>query len=119
MLADIREGRGGVRHTICRVTVGFIEWSFDGEVVEWRGPAPFFYVAMPADDAEDLKDAGRSLIYWGQMPVTVTIGATTFTTALFPKDGTYMVPLKVVVRRAEQLELGDRVNVSVRVALGE
>jgi len=96
-----------------------MEWEFAGRVVEWRGPSPYFYVPMPPDDAEELKDEARSLIYWGQVPVTATIGGTTFKTALFPKDGTYMVPLKVVVRRAEKIELGDSVNVRLRVALGD
>jgi hypothetical protein len=95
-----------------------MEWIFQGRVIEWRGPAPFFFVPMPPDDAEELKDAARSLIYWGQVPVTVTIGKTTFKTALFPRDGTYMVPLKVVVRRAERLELDDLVGLRLRVALG-
>jgi hypothetical protein len=94
-----------------------MEWDFSGRVIEWRGPSPFFYVAMPPDDAEELKDVGRSLIYWGQMPVTATIGGTTFKTALFPRDGTYMVPLKVAVRRTEKIELGDHVRVTLRIDL--
>jgi hypothetical protein len=95
-----------------------MEWVFEGRVIEWRGPAPFFYVPMPPDDAEELKDFARSLIYWGQVPVTATIGSSTFTTALFPRDGTYLVPLKVVVRWAERIELGDVVQVTLRVKLG-
>jgi hypothetical protein len=95
-----------------------MEWVFDGRVIEWRGPAPFFYVPMPPDDAEELKEVARSLIYWGQVPVTATIGRTTFTTALFPRDGTYLVPLKVAVRKAERIELGDLIEVTLRVELG-
>ena len=34
-----------------------------------------------------------------------------------PKDGKMLVPLKVAVRRAEQIDLGDRVG--VRVEIGE
>jgi hypothetical protein len=32
--------------------------------------------------------------YWGQVPVVVRIGDTGFTTALFPKDGSYLLPLR-------------------------
>ena len=32
-----------------------MEIEFAGEVVEWRGPAPFFFVALPPD-AADLVD---------------------------------------------------------------
>ncbi len=91
-----------------------MEWAFDGEVIEWRGPAPFFFVAMPAVDSADLKEAARSLIYWGQVPVLVTIGSTEFRTALFPRDGRYLVPLKDAVRRAEDVGEGDVVSVRLR-----
>ena len=91
-----------------------MEYAFEGAVIEWRGPAPFYYVPMPVEDAEDLKEA-KGLEYWGQVAVTATIGATTFTTALFPKDGTYLLPLKVVVRKAEGIDLDDVVAVRMRL----
>ena len=40
------------------------------------------------------------------VPLTVCVGATQWTTSLYPKDGGYVVPLKAQVRRAEQIELG-------------
>ena len=41
---------------------GRLEWAFTGEVIEWRGPAPYLFVAMTAEDSEDLKEAVRGLI---------------------------------------------------------
>jgi hypothetical protein len=93
-----------------------VEWVFEGEVIEWRGPAPYFFVAMPASDSADLKEAARELIYWGQVPVQVVIGATEFSTALFPREGRYLVPLKDAVRHAEGLGEGDVVTVALRPA---
>ena len=52
---------------------------------------------------------------WGMIPVTGLIGATEWTTSLFPKDGRYVVPLKTVVRRAEGLDVGDVVAVRLTV----
>ena len=63
--------------------------EFAGPVVEWRGPAPFFFVAIPKEVSADIKVAARAVEYWGQVPVVVRISDTTFTTALFPKDGRY------------------------------
>lgn len=91
-----------------------VEWVFRGEVFEWRGPAPFYFVAMSAGDSAELKEEARSLIYWGQVPVHVVIGGTEFDTALFPKDGRYLVPLKDVVRKAEGIAEGDVVSVALR-----
>jgi hypothetical protein len=93
-----------------------VEWVFNGEVIEWRGPAPFFFVAMSEADSAELKEEARSLIYWGQVPVSALIGDTEFTTALFPKDGRYLVPLKVAVRKAEGIDEGDIVTVTLRPA---
>ena len=93
-----------------------MEWSFDGEIIEWRGPAPYFFVAMSESDSADLKEAARSLIYWGQVPVRVVVGETEFSTAIFPKDGRYLVPLKDAVRKAEDIGEGDIVSVVVTPA---
>ena len=75
-----------------------MDFEFTGEVVEWRGPAPFWFLRVPAEDSEDIKLAAKGLEYWGQVPVTVRINDAVFTTALFPKDGRYLVPLKVAAR---------------------
>ena len=91
------------------------EWTFTGEVIEWRGPAPYLFVAMTPEDSEDLKEAARDLIYWGQVPVHVTIGGTRFTTALFPREGRYLVPVKVAVQRVEAIGEGAIVEVVLRL----
>lgn len=75
-----------------------MDFEFDGPVVEWRGPAPFFFLRVPEDESADIKLAARGIEYWGQVPVVVLIGETEFTTALFPKDGRYLIPLKNAVR---------------------
>jgi hypothetical protein len=92
-----------------------MEWTFTGEIIEWRGPAPYLFVAMTPEDSQDVKEEARGLIYWGQVPVHVTIGVTEFTTALFPKDGRYLVPVKVAVQRAEGIGEGATVEVVVRL----
>jgi hypothetical protein len=92
-----------------------MEWTFTGEVIEWRGPAPYLFVAMTPEDSEELKEEARGLIYWGQVPAHVTIGDSEFSTALFPRDGRYLVPIKVAVQRAEAIGEGAVVEVVVRL----
>lgn len=89
--------------------------EFTGEVVEWRGPAPYYFVRVPAGDTDAIKDAAKGLEYWGQVPVLARIGDTEFTTALFPKDGRYLLPLRAAVRRAEGIEEGEPVDVALSV----
>ena len=94
-----------------------MELRFDGEIVHWRGPAPHHFVAVPPALCPAVADAAAELSYgWGVVPVTVCIGATDFTTSLFPKDGGYLVPVKARVRAAEQLDVGDPVTVTVTLA---
>lgn len=88
--------------------------KFEGKVIEWRGPAPHHFVPTSKDlGAEIEKVAGHLSYGWGCIPVDVTIGQTTFYTALIPREGVYFVPLKAVVRRAESIELGQTVAISL------
>lgn len=82
-----------------------MDFEFEGEIVEWRGPAPFYFVPMPADVAAEIKAVEAQASYgWGCIPADVTIGDHTFYTALIPREGTYFLPLKVAVRKATGLE---------------
>ena len=70
-----------------------MELEFTGQVFEWRGPAPYHFVAVPEDDALVIQDVAAALTYgWGMIPGTLRIGETTWTTSLWPKDGSFVVP---------------------------
>ena len=45
------------------------------------------------------------------------IGKTIWQTAMFPKDGRYLLPLKTRIRQAEDLAEGDLVSVRITVDL--
>ncbi len=91
---------------------------FSGEIWEWRGPAPHHFVTVPDEESAALEATSGMVSYgWGMIPVDVEIGRTRWATSLWPKDGRYIVPLKAAVRRAEDLEIGDTVEVRLIVAL--
>jgi hypothetical protein len=86
--------------------------EFTGAVFEWRGPAPFFYVAVPDAESAEVRAVASAVTYgWGMVPVTARIGGTEWRTSLFPKEGRYLVPLKDAVRKAEGIGAGDTVAV--------
>ena len=90
--------------------------EFSGEVWFWKGPAPFYFVTVPEPESREIKDVEPFITYgWGMIPVTARIGKTEWYTALWPKDGKYVLPLKVVVRKAEKIEEGDRVQASLEL----
>lgn len=88
-----------------------------GEIWQWRGPAPFYFVTVPEEGSAHLHDIASDVTYgWGMIPVEARIGSTSWTTSLFPKDGLYVVPLKDAVRRAETLDDGAVVTVRLVIA---
>ena len=92
--------------------------NFAGDMFEWRGPSPFYFVRVPDVEAARIAEVASMVTYgWGVIPVTMTIGSSTVTTSLFPKDGGYLVPIKNSVRLPEKLSVGDLVNVTLSIAV--
>jgi hypothetical protein len=93
-----------------------VELEFSGEIVEWRGPAPYLFVPVPEPQCAAIGSVAAEVTYgWGVIPVAARIGATDFTTSLFPRRGGYLVPVKVKVQRAERVDVGDTVTVRLSI----
>ena len=92
-----------------------MEFEFEGTVVEWRGPAPVYFVAIPTEESADIKLVAKGIEYWGQVPVSVRIRDIEFSTALFPKDGRYLLPLKDAVRKSAGIAKDEIVAVELSV----
>ena len=91
-----------------------MEFTFSGAVWEWRGPAPYHFVSVPLEIANEIKQLASAVTYgWGMIPVSGKIGSTSFSTSLWAKNGTYAVPLKDAVRQAEGISIGDMVSVKL------
>ncbi|NTV37933.1 MAG: DUF1905 domain-containing protein [Anaerolineales bacterium] len=90
--------------------------EFEGEIIYWRGPSPYLFVAIPEEPSRNLKVISAVVSYgWGVIPVRARIGTTEWKTSLFPKGGLYLVPIRVSVQKAENLKVGDRVGIRVEV----
>ena len=95
-----------------------MELTFSGLLWYWRGPAPFHFVTVPTARSEMIADVAALVTYgWGMIPVELQMGRTVLTTSLWPKDSGYIVPVKKQVRDAEGLEIGDDVDVILRIAV--
>lgn len=91
-------------------------FEFSGKIWYWRGPAPFYFVTVPEEQSLDINAISGLVTYgWGMIPVVVRIGDTEWTTALWPKDGRYIVPIKDRVRKAEDIDEGDEVTIHLEV----
>jgi GNAT superfamily N-acetyltransferase len=89
-----------------------MEQEFSGEVIEWRGPAPYYFVPVPEEESAALRAAASAASYgWGTLPIRAQLGGTEWKTSLWPKDGAYLLPLKDAVRKPAGLDAGDEVDV--------
>jgi hypothetical protein len=93
-------------------------FAFEAELWEWDGDAAWHFFSVPEDVTDEIDerwgDSGRG---FGAVKVEVTVGATTWRTSVFPdtKRGCYLLPVKKVVRTAEDLVDGSRAQVHLRV----
>jgi hypothetical protein len=93
-----------------------MDLEFTGSIWVWKGPAPWYFVTVPAKQCDDLKFISGSVTYgWGMIPAKIRIGHTEWKTSLWPKDGAYIVPIKASVRKAERLKQGDRVTIRLGI----
>jgi hypothetical protein len=90
--------------------------EFEGKIFYWRGPSPYLFVAVPEEPSRNIKAISAMVTYgWGVIPVHVRIGKTEWKTSLFPKDGRYLVPIRVSVQKSENLEVDDSVTIRLEV----
>jgi hypothetical protein len=69
---------------------------------------------VPQTIADQIAAVASQVSYgWGVIPVEARIGAVVFTTSLFPRDGTYLLPLKDAVRK--QLADADRMLIEMTI----
>jgi len=92
--------------------------QFEAEVWHWRGPAPYYFASVPVTIAAEIRALQKAASYgWGMIPVNAQVGGSHWRTAMFPKDGTYVLPLKDAIRRAEGIEEGMSILISLEVEL--
>lgn len=95
-----------------------MSWTFEAELFRWQGDAPWFFVRLPVEVAEDLRDSLTAPPGgFGSVRVQVRVGASRWATSVFPdkESGSYLLPVKKAVRTAEDIDDGD--SVAVELAL--
>lgn len=107
---------GGTGHT------GDVD-EFEAELWAWSAKdnpegASWVFLTVPEDVSDEIRDMAGPPRGFGSVRVEATIGATTWRTSVFPNSdeaGTFALPLKKAVRKAEDLEVGESARISLRV----
>ena len=91
-----------------------MELAFASEMIEWRGPAPFYFIPVPKTQSLQIKSFASSISYgWGVLYTYSTVANTTWKTALMPKDGLYLLPIKKEIRLKLMLAAGQEIQVQL------
>lgn len=81
----------------------------------YPGMAGWHFVNVPAKESKRIRDAFSGMTRgFGSLPITVTVGTTTWNTSIFPdaKSGTYLFALKADVRKKENILVGKTIAFS-------
>jgi hypothetical protein len=108
-----------VSHVAARLCpVASNKFEFSAPVWEWDGKGAWHFVSLPEDVADEIDDLSRGRTGgFGSVRVEVQVGNSIWQTSLFPdrKRGTYLLPMKKTVRKAEQLEAGSIAKIELTV----
>jgi hypothetical protein len=93
-------------------------YTFTAKLWLYPGKAGWVFATVPKKETTMIKEQTKGLKRgWGSVPVTVTLGKTTWETSIFPDNrlGTYLLPIKALVRKKEEVMDDDVVTISLRV----
>lgn len=93
-------------------------YKIKSKVWLYPGMAGWHFLTIPKKESEAIKKVhGKNARGWGSLPVVVTLGKTEWKTSIFPdkQSGTYLLPLKAAVRRAEGIDAGESVAYSITI----
>ena len=75
------------------------------------------FVSVPVEDAEEIREEVPNRRGFGSIRVAVQVGDTRWKTSIFPdsKTGTFVLPVKKDVRKAESIDIGDEAEFDLEI----
>jgi len=90
---------------------------FTAELWPWKPEGGWYFVTLSPEAADAVRERPRPPRGFGSVRVRATVGRSTWATSVFPDSGSggYVLPVKKAVRKAEELDDGDLVEVRLDV----
>lgn len=94
-----------------------MRFEFSSEVTRWSSSQDsWFFAHVPLPESTEIRSLPFPRRGFGSLRVRASIGATTWTTSIFPEgDGRYALPLKRQVREREDLDDGDTAGIVIEL----
>jgi hypothetical protein len=93
-------------------------FRFRAAVWKWQGDSAWHFATLPHDVTDEIEARTAHVRRgFGSVRVQVTIGGTTWHTSVFPdtKSESYVLPVKALLRKVEQIATGDEVDIELEV----
>ncbi len=87
----------------------------------YPGKDAWYFITLPVSQGAQIKDMyGHLRRGWNSLRVRVTVGATSWTTSIFPdkESGSYLLPLKASIRKDENILQGDSLSLDIEIITG-
>jgi len=97
--------------------MGIVPIKFLATLWLWKGKGAWHFITIEQNESDLIKE----MYMWprkgfGSIPVKVTIGETSWKTSVFPqKEGTFLLPIKKVIRDMEKIKEGNVVQLTIEV----
>jgi hypothetical protein len=94
------------------------QFKMRAKVWLYSGKAAWHFITLPKKQSAEIKaQFGMMKKGWGSLPVTVTIGNTSWKTSIFPDErrGAYLLPIKADVRKKENISAGETIEFLLEV----
>lgn len=94
-----------------------MNFTFTSKLWVYSGKGAWHFVTLPVEAAHEIKFFNAHAKGFMPIAVVATIGGTTWKTSVFPdsKSGSFALAIKKQVRTAENLHVGEMINVALRV----
>ncbi len=95
-----------------------INFEFDAVIWQFSGTNGWFFVSLPPNIAREIRENLKwQEEGWGRMKATARIGSTEWETAIWfdKKRNTYLLPLKLQIRKTEGLNVNDNISVIIGI----
>lgn len=92
-------------------------FRFKSKVWLYPGMSGWHFVGVPKKESDVIKKGILKKAGFGSVPVIVTVGKTKWETSIFPdkRTDTYLLPLKIEVRKREAIVVGEEVSLSIEI----
>lgn len=116
--ADGRPDRAGLHELRAGPWLNrWVRFSFTADLWRYQGEAAWYFVTVPLETSEQIRELTPPRRGFGSVRVEVTLAGTTWRTSLFPDaaSGSYVLPIKKAVRTAAAIDDGDPADIHLRL----